>query len=413
MNPHFQRGVLLYQQDRHELAEAEFRKSLASDPDNSTTHGFLALCLLERDEFEKATEEGQRAIQYAPDSEFGHYTLARVLSRRGHYEEAMQHANEAVRLDATDPDNFALVAGIALEQRHWPAALEAAERGLQFDPEHVGCANLRAIALVKLGRHADAASTIEGALGKNPDSSITHANKGWALLHEGDHKKALEHFREALRLDPSNEWARQGIVEALKARHFIYAWMLRYFLWMSRLSSRAQWGVILGAYFGNRALTVVANNNPTLAPWIWPIKIVYLGFIILTWTADPLFNLALRVNKFGRLALSRDEVIASNWLGATIILALLSLTGFLITGSDLLAINAILFGLLVLPVAGTFKCRKGWPRLTMAAYTIGLLAVGEAALFSEKGTTLLGAFGIGIFLSGWLVNGLVSMREKR
>ena len=202
--------------------------------------------------------------------------------------------------------------------------------GLQMDSEHVGCTNLRAMALVKLGRRQEAGATIDAALARNPENSMTHANQGWTLLESRDHKKALEHFRESLRLDPENEWARQGIVESLKAKHLIYSWMLRYFLWMSKLSPRAQWGVILGAYFGNRILSGLSRSNPELAPWILPVKILYLIFVILTWTAHPLFNLLLRLNRFGRFALSREQVVASNWLGATVLLGLISIAGWLI-----------------------------------------------------------------------------------
>ena len=55
------------------------------------------------------------------------------------------------------------------------------------------------------------------ALGRNPENAHTNANQGWSLLHGGQPGKALEHFREALRLDPDLEFARAGMVEALKA----------------------------------------------------------------------------------------------------------------------------------------------------------------------------------------------------
>ncbi|MDB5311521.1 MAG: tetratricopeptide repeat protein [Gemmataceae bacterium] len=45
---------------------------------------------------------------------------------------------------------------------------------------------------------------------------------GWALLHARQPAEALTHFREALRLDPTNEWARDGLIEALKARYWVY-----------------------------------------------------------------------------------------------------------------------------------------------------------------------------------------------
>ena len=421
MNPNFQRGILLYQQDRYELAATEFRQVLAGDSSNSDAHAYMALCLTELKEFKQATDEAQQAVHHDPDSDFAHYTLARVFYYRNRFDEALEHINEAIRIDPWSPRNFSLLAGIHMEERRWPAALEAAERGLQCDPEHVGCNNLRAMALVKLGRRSEAGATIEGALAKNPENSITHANKGWALLEAGQHEKALEHFREALRLDPTNDWARHGIVESLKARSFIYSWMLRYFFWMSKLSSRAQWGVILGAYFGNRILSGIAKSQPATAPAILVIKILYMIFVVLTWTADPLFNLLLRLNRFGRLALSREQIFISNWIGGSLALACLSLLVWVFTWHISFIVAAAVFGFLIMPLAGTFKCQTKWARLTMAAYTLGVAACGlsAAALMGshsrdtvETGISLITFFSLGIFLGSWVANALGMVREK-
>jgi tetratricopeptide (TPR) repeat protein len=285
------------------------------------------------------------------------------------------------------------------------------------------------MALVKLGRKAEAGVTIDAALSRNPDNALTHANQGWTFLEQNQPKKALEHFREALRLDPENEWARSGIVEALKARNFIYAIMLRYFLWMSRLSTRVQWAIILGGYFGNRILATVARDNPALAPWVLPLQILYVAFALLTWTAEPLFNLLLRLNRFGRLALSREQTVSSNWFGSCLFLALLALAGWLLSSNALLLITAAVFGFLLLPLAGTFKCPEGWPRTAMALYTSAMAAVGIATLVlllvasgqsgkaaRKTGATikpLIGLFLLGAVGSGWVANILIFQRPRR
>src|SRR5262249_28741674 len=128
------------------------------------------------------------------------------------------------------------------------------------------------------------------------------------------------HFREALRIDPTLDWARAGMVEALKARHLVYRLMLSFFLWSGRLGRKMQWVLILGIFFGQRVLHDLAKNNPALAPFIDPIVYALFGFVLLTWTASPLFNLMLRFNRFGRLALSREQVVASNWLAACLLI---------------------------------------------------------------------------------------------
>ena len=216
---HFQRGSLLYQQGRYADAIGELQLQLAAG-ETFLTHSLLALCLAQLEKFPEAMEHVQRAIHLAPDESFGHYALAQVMLHRNRFDEASAAIEEAIRLDPFDADYFAILGSIELRHSRWREALAAADQGLAIDPEHQLLTNLRAQALVKLGDRAAAAATIGEALARRPDDPYTHANQGWALLHAGQPHQALEHFREALRLNPELEWARIGIVEALKARNF-------------------------------------------------------------------------------------------------------------------------------------------------------------------------------------------------
>src|SRR4029077_11267359 len=89
MNSHLQRGRLLFQQSRYDLAEAELRQALAEDPNDAYAHALLAMCLAEREEFPDATAEARQAIHLEPDSPFTHYVLAQVLHDRHHNAEAL------------------------------------------------------------------------------------------------------------------------------------------------------------------------------------------------------------------------------------------------------------------------------------------------------------------------------------
>jgi tetratricopeptide (TPR) repeat protein len=429
MQPFTQRADILWGQGRFAEAAGEIRQALTQDPDNARLHAMLSKCLVETEDFQKATDEARLAVHLAPDEPQAHYALANVMVQRNYLDEAQGAVEEAIRLDPQDVDHWSLAASIALERRDWPLALERAERGLEIDAEDVNCTNLRAMALVRLGQKQQAGATIDAALARNPENAISHANQGWTLLHRREPTKAMEHFREALRLDPEMDWARQGIVEALKSRNVIYRWMLAYFLWMSTLSGRAQWGIIIGALVLSRVLRGVARASPELAPYIWVVLGLYYVFVVLTWIAGPLFNLMLRLNRFGRLALSREETIASNWVGACLLMSLAGLASLLVGfGWGLLV--AGMFGLLVMPLAATFQLPAGWPRSMMAAYTAMLLAIGVTgiavgaiadAVATEFWDGIAGIvvppavllFLLGIFVAGFVANALGFARPKR
>lgn len=364
------RPALLIEQGRYEMAERELRGRLTEQPDNAVAHSLLAFCLSHRERHAEAEREARAAVGLAPDLALTHYHLAVVLERRDSLTEAVRAIQDAIRLDTEDPDYHAFLASIRVQQSRWTEALTAADQALALEPDHSAATNLRALVLTQTGRADQAHEMLDTALAREPESALSHANRGWTLLRQGRHPEALDHFREALRLDPELEYARVGIVEAMKARNPLYRPLLRFFLWMSGLEGRTQMFLILGAFFGFRLLRGVSRDNPGLAPFITPVIWAYSGFVLLTWIAEPLFNLFLRLDRFGRHALSRGQIVASNWLGGALGIALVALGTGLATSSSTAFLVAIVAFCLALPIGSAARMTKGWPRRIMIGYTV-------------------------------------------
>ncbi len=372
MNPHLQRAQMLVGQARYDLADQELRQVLATEPNNAVALGLLAICLVKQEKYDEAKQAAESATQLSPDQPYPHYARAIVLDQCNRLDEAADAVGMAITLDPYDADYYALLASLRFQQQRWKETLETAEEGLSFDPEHVTCINLRAQAQVKLGRKDLATESIESALQHDPDDPYSHANLGWALMEQGDIERALHHFREALRLNPELEWARIGIVEGLKARNILYRGLLKFFLWGTKLSSRARWGLMVGGYFGQQYLMDLAGKHPAWAPWIWPVVIAYFVFAMSTWCAAPLFNLLLRLDKFGKHALSREQIVTANWVGLFVGGAIVSLIAYFAGWHDLAHIFALWLMLVVPPISFIFHCESGWPRWTMLAATAAL-----------------------------------------
>lgn len=417
MDPHRARAQILLEQGRYDLAEPELRQALAAEPDDPEAHALLAVCLAETQRPDEATREAREAIARAPDYPFAHYVHGLVLLQRDRPDEAAAAAEEALRLNPEAAHHHWLKGRALLERRRWSEALAAADAGLAIDAADVRCANLRAAALIKLGRKDEAVSAVEGALERDPEDADTHAMHGWALLHRHEPKKAMEHFREALRLDPTSGSARAGLVEALKARNFVYALLLRWFLFMSRLGRGAQWALVIGGLVGQRALNAWADSDPRVAPYVFPIILAYIGFAVLTWIAYPLFNLTLLLHPLGRHALSDDQRKGALLTGAFLLGALACLgAGLLLDRADAL-LGAIMLGLMLPAVTSIHACSPGWPRRAMWAYAAGLLALGLVAIGRIVGDqppgSLVGLFMLGAFASQFVANGLSTVRPRR
>jgi tetratricopeptide (TPR) repeat protein len=384
------------------------REALAAEPDDATVLSMLSLGLLHVNEPLQAVETARRAVGVDPELGFAHYALGSALLGSDDVTGAERAARESLRLDA-DSDAYALLSQVFTRQRRWADALEAAEQGLELDPEHVACANLRARALSGLGRKAEADGVVLEAIGHDPDNAGSHANRGWLLMRQQKYDEALESFRVALRLDATLESARLGILEALKARNGVYRLLLRYAMWMGNLDGRSRWFVLLGLFFGARIARSVLRENPGLWPLLGPALAIYTVFALSTWLADPLSNLLLRLNPFGRLVLKKSETLAANLVGAclaTVVIAALlavltSVTGFFV-------IAAVAF-LLLIPISGAFGGynTRAWATLRAAVIVLAALgAVTMALAFASPTLAVwpLIALAIGSFGFGWGAN---------
>jgi len=403
------RALLLLQQRRFDMAEKELRQVLATDPDFYPAHAWLSLTLMELKRFGEAETEAEQAVHLAPDHPYGYFVLSRVLHQQDKLRQAEKAIGEAIRLNPEDANYFAVLAGIFTSQQQWEKVLAAAEQGLALDAEHIGCGNLRAMALNKLGRRQESIGALDAALYRDPENALTHANQGWIALEQNNHQGAMEHFREALRLNPELHWARSGILEALKARNPIYRWLLQYFFWMSRMGPQLQWGVILGAYFGYQIVRGIARSNPQLAPFLTPLIIAYVIFVYLTWTGRTLFNLLLRLDRFGRLVLTPQQVRVSNIVGVMLLLALFCFgVGWALDIFPASA-GAYVLALMIIPVANTLEREPGRNRNILLAYTaalalVAVLAVGALLANAPIFFTLTQFFFLGIFAFGWIGN---------
>jgi Tfp pilus assembly protein PilF len=374
-----ERALLLLQQSRYDLAEQELRQLLAKDPDDALAHALLAFSLTQQDKLEEAESSARQAIQLAPEHPYCHYCLGVVKIQKDDLVSARQAVEEAIRLDPEDSDYHGLRALIYLRAQRWQEALDAANDGLTHDPTHQGCLNHRAMALVKLNRHEEAHQTIGQALQRNPENEQTHANLGWTYLHKGQHQKALEHFSEALRLDPNYDYARHGLVEALKARYFLYRWLLQFFLWMSGLSPGVRGGLIVGAYVLVKVLQGTARQHPEVAPFILPIVSFYGIFVLLTWIIDPLFNLALQCNKYGRHALSSRQRWNSSIFGVLLLATIVSAICGVVTGLVIFFLLALNLGLLIVPATRVLE-DSGKINRGALAFVAGMALFGTAAV---------------------------------
>jgi len=407
-----QRASLLIQHRRYEDAQKELRQVLASEPNHPYAHALLGVSSTELGRHDEALEHVKTALGQQPENPYFLYLMGLIYTRKDNLTEATKFVMNAISFDPQNADYFGLLAMIKLDEKKWEDALTYANRGLQADPENLICLNSRSTALLKLDRKEESYQTIKEALHNDPHNSHTHSNLGWGLLEQGEHSKALESFREALKLDPENNHAKAGLVEALKARYWFYRVFLQYVFWMTNKNAKYQWVFVIGLWFGIRILNSISESNPALAPFITPIIYLYSAFAVSTWVVTPLSNLFLRLNVYGRYALTRDQIKASTFTGIGFLLLIAGIIGSLATDIEPF-VGMIFYGIGFMILCGSmFKPTVKSKRMIAMALASVLCAIGALFLLIEftggNGGGLLMIFVWGVIIYQFVINALIT-----
>lgn len=406
-DPRMSRVRVLIEQQRYSEAEEILKDLLTGNPTNIGYLYLLAEVKLQQDKLEEALQLTDNAIGLSPESDRLFFLKAHILVRQRNLDEAEKYLNQAISLDSDEADYFAFLGHVKLVRKQYDKALELADKALWLDSENLIALNTRSTALLKLNKSEESFETIEGALREDPDNAYTHANYGWGLLEKGNHKKALEHFKEALKSDPNNAYAQAGMMEALKAANPIYKLFLKYAFWMSNMTAKYQWGVIIGFYIGFRVLRGIAASNEALQPFLTPVLVLLAVFAFSTWVINPISNLFLRFNRYGRFLLNKKQKLSSNFVGISLAICLTGvLLYFVLQNDKFLAVAAYGFAMMV-PLSVMFSPTKY--KNALLIYATAMAVVGAVALFLVFSTGQIlnpaaSVFMLGFIAFQWIAN---------
>ena len=366
-----ERGIQLFELGRYEEAITYLNDDLTSWQNKY----YKALCLFNLSEYSKAEALANELLSESPDNPYVFYLKAQIQIHQDQSFLALNYIDQAIALNPMEADFFGTKSGILLGEKSYKEALKVANEGLKLDPRNSLCLNLRAKLLTKLKKKEDANETVEFLLQDNPEDSFSHANVGWVALEQGNTEKALHHFKEALKFNPMNDYAREGMSTAIKSKNLVYKWYLKYAFWMSNQSPRNQWIFIIGLYVAYR-IGVSVLSGAGFSYLAVPLMIAYVVFALGSWIMEPLSNTILSLDRYGKYLLGKNERMSGAAFGILAISGLVSLILFYALGVDLALLLAVTFFCTLIPLPRAFLQYSKNSRLFGIGYGSLMLAVG-------------------------------------
>jgi tetratricopeptide (TPR) repeat protein len=248
----YQKGVALAVLKRLPEAETALRRAAELKKDWSLPQVALGLLMLHTDREREAEPYLRRAVELDPKNKQALVALAEMRMRAGATADAVKLIRQATELDDATASEWALRAQIERLTRDKTAAAASVERALKIDPRNVDALAERAEQRIDAGDLAGASesltlalaaapeaereklrqrraeierdnvvecnnlllSAVEDAVKHDPKNASAHNCLGVAY-RKLDPQRSLEHFGEALRLEPGNANYATGYAAAL------------------------------------------------------------------------------------------------------------------------------------------------------------------------------------------------------
>jgi len=204
-------GAYLLHAHRYDEAIEPLRQAEMIDPENTAVHNNLGMALRDSGQIDEGIEHFRRAIAIDPANDTAHNHWGMALYAQGHVDEAITKFEKAMELD---PES--LVAALNLGYIHHALgrneqSIRYFEKVLDINPHYTDARINLAMVLREEGRLDDAAHEFRTLVDEAPKQPLAHLELARTVEALGLRGEAVQHYQQALALDPNLAEARQGL----------------------------------------------------------------------------------------------------------------------------------------------------------------------------------------------------------
>lgn len=192
----FQQGQRAVQLSLYEQAEDSFSRILKINPDLAEARAFLAFVLTATKQHAKATQQLRTLLKSGRNLAQTHHNLGNSLLEQQLFEEAIKHYQSALKIDPSRVESF-IHCGIALRMlKNYDAAIESLYSALNIDKRNARAFHILGMIFVDLEEYPRALECLENASGLMPDVAQYHVSFAETLRKAGlDYEAGLELHR--------------------------------------------------------------------------------------------------------------------------------------------------------------------------------------------------------------------------
>jgi serine/threonine-protein kinase len=204
---HANLGIVAFRQDDLARSEAALREAIRLDGRRAGHWANLGRTLYAARRFAEAVACFEESLRRGRAPVAARLDLAMAASEAGDPEKSETLLREVIAEEADNAEAHRLLGSLFVKRGDARAAIASLRRSLEIDPRSVSARLDLTGALAATGDLDGGIAELRTILRTNPNHARAHANLGWLLARKGDYVSALESYRVADELDPSEgEW---------------------------------------------------------------------------------------------------------------------------------------------------------------------------------------------------------------
>ena len=142
-------------------------------------------------------------LEINPRSYTAHYNLAKNYSMKGDEETAAHHYKRALDVNPSYDRALNNLGLVLVSQGEMEEGIALYRRAIEAMPRNASAHNNLGLALASRGEREEAILQYRGALAVQPDYAEVHFNLANSLRETGDFETCIAHYRQAMRIQPS------------------------------------------------------------------------------------------------------------------------------------------------------------------------------------------------------------------
>ncbi len=206
--------------NRLDEAEPLCRQSIEAKPNYAEAINTLGIIQFKRSQYAEAAENFKKTLEIKPGYKEIYFNYSNALSLSGKPAEAEEQLKKAIvfippnenpQIWIESLNNLGYAYG---QTEKFENAAENYARILQIAPERADIRANYALMLYKIRNIDEAQKQIEFAIRQNPDLPDSYNNYGLIFLEKNEKVKAAEQFKQALKLKPDFQQAKENLIKA-------------------------------------------------------------------------------------------------------------------------------------------------------------------------------------------------------